>query len=160
MCSIGKAFGALGQVAQFASDSQKVAADNTARTANRVAAIDNYNSQIAGEDNNYLAQTKSTNEQGFDVAVASRQAASTARAQAATLGAAGISVQGIQNEIAAKMGSNAGRIQDAQDNHLLTLKNKLTDAHTTATSQINANQPVEGPSPLSLLIGIGSSALG
>ena len=157
MCSVGAAFGALGKVADFASESQKAAADNTARAANVSSAVNNYNAQITGEDNNYLAQVKNTSEQGFDVTMAGREAMAKARAEAATQGAAGISVEGIFNHLDQTMGSNLGRIQDAQDNHLADFKNKLKSAETSADSQINNNQPVAPPSPLSLLIGIGSS---
>jgi len=147
----------MGQVANFAGESAKADAENQARAANRTAAIVDYNTQQADEQNNFVQQTKNENQQGFDSILAARDAEGKARAEAASLGAAGVSVDAVLNSLKGQEGRNLNRIQDAHDADEQDFKNKMDTAYSQAQSRINANQPVQGPSPLGLAINIAGS---
>lgn len=146
--------GVMSSVAQFAGQSAAARAENQARAANRTAAVVDYNNQITNESHNFSQETATTNSEGFDATLAARAAIAKANAEAASLGAAGISVDAVLNELEGQAGRNERRIQDKHDANALDFTNKVTSHHATAANRVRANQPVPGPSPLGLMINI------
>lgn len=144
--------GMFSSIAQFAGQAQAANAENQARAANRTAAVVDYNNQITNESHNYTQDAKATNAEGFDATLAARAASAKAHAEAASLGAAGVSVDAVMNELTAQGGRNDQRIQDKRDANALDFTNKVTNAQATAANRVRANQPVAGPNPLGLMI--------
>lgn len=154
MCGLAPMLGVLSGVAQFAGQSAAAKAENTARAQNRTAAVVDYNNQITNESHNLTQANKTTNAEGFDATVAARAAISKANAEAASLGAGGVSVDAVLNELEGQAGRNERRIQDKHEANALDFTNNVTTHHATAANRVRANQPVPGPSPLGLMINI------
>lgn len=160
MCELTAILGIASSVAGFASESQKAGEENATRSRNRVSAIEDYNAQITNENHNLTQAQKTTNSEGFDAVLAARDAAGKATAEAASQGAAGISVDAVMNAIAGEAGRNEIRIDDKREANVFDFKNNLTSASTQAKSRTNANQPISGPSPLGLMINIATAGAG
>ena len=157
MCGITAALAVASSVAGFAAESAKANAENEARAANRASAVSDYNRQLEEEQRNYRAESRATQQKGFDEKLKMRDAKGKARAQAATQGAAGVSVDAVLNEIIGIGARNQSRIDDEQEVNTINYQNKVDSAYSTARSRINANQPVSGPSPIGLAINVGST---
>lgn len=157
MCELTAVLGIASSVAGFAADSQKTAEENKTREANRVSAIEDFNAQITNQNHNLSQAQKTTNSEGFDAVLAARDAAGKATAEAASQGAAGISVDAVMNAIAAEAGRNETRIDDKREANVLDFKNNITSASTQQRSRTNANQPISGPSPLGLMINVATA---
>lgn len=157
MCGITAVLSIASSLAGFAGQAAAADEQNSARAANRQAAAADYNRQIEEEQRNYIAESRATQQKGFDEKLKMRDARGKARAQAATLGAAGLSVDAVMNEITGIGARNIGRIGDEQEVNKINYENKSDTAFSTARNRINANQPVSGPSPLGLMINIGTT---
>ncbi len=143
-------------VADFAGKAAQASAENDARAANRAYAREDYNRQLVEEQRNFVAESRATQQKSFDEELKTRAAIGKSRAEAATQGAAGVSVNGVLNELIGIGARTQGRLDDEQNLHAINYRNKVDSAYTTARSRINGNQPVSGPNPIGLAINIGS----
>ena len=157
MCGITPLLAIASQVDSFAAESARVNSENEARAANRTAAVADYNRQIEESQRNFIAESRATQQKGFDETLKARSAKAKARAQAATQGAAGLSVEAVLNELTGIAARTQSRIDDEQTVNTLNYENQVDSAYSTVRSRINANRPVSGPSPIGLAINIGSS---
>lgn len=153
MCEMTTALAVAGQAAKFASG---MAASDAAAT-NRAYAISDYTRQISEAQKNYVAETRAANQAGFDETLKMRSAKATARAEAATQGAAGVSVDAVLNEITGVGARSLSRIDDRKDTLARNYQNTTDSAYATAASRVNANKDTSGSNLLSLAIGTGTA---
>lgn len=157
MCEIMTALAIASSVTEFAGASAAADAENAARASNQAYAIADYNRQQEEAQRNYRAESKATQQEGFDEELKKRDALGRARAEAATKGAAGVSVNAVLNEIIGIGARTQSRINDKQEVNSINYQNTVDSAYATAQGRSSANQPVSKPNPLGLAINIGSS---
>lgn len=157
MCELVAALSIASQAMSFAGQAAAADEQNAARARNRAAAQADYNRQLENEQRNYVAESRATQQKGFDEVLKARDAKGRARAQAATQGAAGVSVDAVLNEITGVGARNLSRIEDEKEVNEINYDNRVDSAYATAQSRINANQPVSGPNPLGLAINVGTT---
>lgn len=160
MCEIMTALAIASSVTEFAGMSADASSENEARAANRASAISDYNRQIEEGQRNYIAESRATQQKAFDEEVKARDALARAKAEAATQGAAGVSVNAVLNEIIGIGGRTQNRLDDEQKINSINFQNRMDSAHAETKSRLNANRSVSGPSLLGLAINIGSDVYG
>lgn len=156
MCELTTALAVGSSITGFAAERSAAKAENQARAANRASAMSNYSRQQEEAQLNYTAESRATQQKGFDEELKKRDALSTARAEAATKGAAGVSVDAVFNEIIGTGARTQSRIDDEQATNKRNYQNSVDSARASAQSTLNANQSISGPNPLGLAINIGS----
>lgn len=157
MCELTTALAIGSSVMGFAGDAQKTQEENAARAANRKSALADYSRQQEEAQRNYRAESRATQQKGFDEELKKRDALSRARAEAATRGAAGVSVDAVLNEIVGIGARTQSRLGDEQKINSINYQNTVESARSTAQSRMSGSQSVAGPSLVGLAINVGST---
>jgi hypothetical protein len=160
MCTIAGAIGAIGAVAQFAG--QKQATDDynaQAAAAHRDAEIAATN-KYKDLDTKYVYNAKSLNQEGYNAALKAREEIATGVASAGSSGvdASSITLQNLVNSTKTQAATNESNIQSKRDDNKDTLIANDASVQAEAQQRINSIPFKRGPNPLSLMLGIATSA--
>lgn len=142
MCDISSAVSVAQLGLGLAGDASQRAENNRTRDVNRTSAIEDFNVQTREAGSNYVAKSKAVSQSSFDEALKTRAAKSYAKADAATGGVKGISVQAVFDSITAAGGRSQNRLDDEQEAIDRDYTNVLTTARTQYRSRLRANQPL------------------
>lgn len=157
MCEITTALAIAGQTAQFMGEVQETNAQNEARALSRASALGDYNRQLLEEQRNYRSSARATQQKAFDEELKKRAEIGRVRAEAASKGVAGLSVDAVLNEITGIGARTQSRLDDEMAVNVSNYVNATDTAYATTQSRLQSNSPVSGPSLLGLAINVGTA---
>ena len=160
MCDLMTAVAVGSSVAGYAADSQATA------TANAQAAAMHRDASIAAgykymdEGRRLAYDAKALQQEGYDLAIKSRENIGAGIASAGSSGIAGLSLGALVSNSNQKNAENMSRIDTKREDMGMAYESNVKSYEAEARSAINANPFRAGPSLLNLGIDVASSMVG
>lgn len=160
MCTIAAALGGLSSVASFAGQQQAASAANSASLANAQSASLAAGWKYSDAGNKFIYDSKALQREAGKAVLAGRAAVSSGVASAGSAGASGISLGALIADARQTAAENAYTATEKRDDLFTSLITQRKSYEAEAQGRINSMPMTAGPSPLSLALNIGTSALG
>lgn len=151
--------GAAQSVMTYQSQVQQVKANNAAKAQNDQNALAAMRDQYGTIQTRDIQERQKASEEKTVAAIQATEARSTAATAAGEAGVSGLSVNHILADYYAKEGHNATMLDANYDMTRNYLTGELTAAENNAQSRVNSMRYQKRPSPIGLVLGLGSAGL-
>lgn len=157
----GAGLAAAGQVASFVGENQAAGAHNQMAAQAHMNAGLAATGQYEDSQRKYNYEARSTQQQGYDAAMAGRKAVGSVAAQAGASGidVSSLSISDIINEQRRVTAQNLSNVKAKQADMKAGVMGDMEAAHLQAQGRINSTPFKSGPSAVGLAIGLAGTAV-